>query len=95
MKQYFTKLHSTNMPKNKLQAAVVDLLKSHSNRLTNDRDALVANIKSAIIHLNKLYNKCQPLPCNIWESSDTAISIGCGDLLTVRFTIEEVIDFWE
>lgn|GEM_PF-4478159 len=91
--QYFTKLHSANLPKNKLQEAVYKLLKHHSNRLIYDRETFVKMIKGEINHLNSVHPKCTALKCSSWESSDSTVSIGCGELFTVSFTIAQVFEY--
>lgn len=91
--QYFTKLHSANLPKNKLQQAVYNLLKHHSNRLICDVSAFTAMIKGEVNHLNSVHPKCTALKCSSWESSDTTVSIGCGELFTVSFSIAKVIEY--
>lgn len=91
--QYFTKLHSANQPKNKLQHAVYELLKHHSNRLIYDRDVFIKMLKGEINHLNSVHPKCKSLKCTSWETSYNTVCIGCGELFTVSFSITKIIDY--
>jgi hypothetical protein len=70
MNKYFIKIHQDLMAKNKLQAAIKELVKEHDYTLVKGDDALNALIektKADVLKLNEQYSKCKAEDVRLYD----------------------------
>lgn len=79
MKQrYFTHFSGFNMPKNKLQTAVVALFKELNGYIVPNMEDWVTKVSANIKQLNEAHAKCKAIQINNWSIND-GIAFGCGN----------------
>lgn|SRR5690606_10083165 len=75
MKKYFTLLSHSTLPKNKLQQEVWGMLENESNKVIDDLELSVVEIRNTIIQLNENYPRCQDLSVHEDRYSEGLINL--------------------
>lgn len=75
MKKYFTLLSHSTQAKNKLQHEIWAMLEERSNRIVDDLELSIVQIRNKIIELNEKHARCQPLSAQEDRNSEDNINL--------------------
>lgn len=75
MKTYFTLLSHSTQAKNKLQQEIWTMLEEQSNRVTDDLELSIVEIRNKVIELNEKHPRCQPLSVSEGRHTEDNINL--------------------
>jgi hypothetical protein len=81
--RHFINLGSYTQPKNKLQVAIKEWLKTQDAHIIHNLSEFIADVKEVVTELNEKHPQCRPLTVKDWElTNGKGVALGFGELWT-------------